>query len=220
MTPAHLRWATEPMHAKLFIFYLLIVYFLAVVYSVRLVWALAPLGARLALRNVARGDVTEEILARAALANRVLIEPIGVGGLESNGTLTPSHEKPTLYTLRAVDSRFKDVVGRCQADAAVIKRLSWLTLLVSFLVVVYGAFPTLADQFNDRNVIGSAAILATVDLLLSRLALGLASCAVLYAVSSVSEVTLMRRLNTWQHLHSQVVLFWSTHHADPTRSVE
>ena len=211
MTLVHLRWATELPHGKVFVLYLLAVCLVAVVRSARIGWALSPLRGYkpILFRDILNGRVIASVTAKSALSGRVVTESIEGDGLDSSNALSPSAEKPTLNSLRAADSRFKYLVGKLQVDAALIQKLAWLTLLISILVVVYGAFPTLADQFNNRNVIGSVALLATADLLLSRLALGLAVFVVLYALASTFEVMLLRRVNAWQYILSQADLYWS-----------
>jgi len=204
------------MHSKLFMVYLLVVYGVAIMHSVRLVWGLSSLGARkgVSMQAIIDGEVDVEALAKSALSNRVLIESVRGAGPNSNENLSSLREKSALHTLRAADSRFRYIIGRYQGSAALLRQLVWLTLLLSSLVVIYGAFPTLADQFNDRNVTGSVAMLATVSLCFSRLSLGLAACAVLYAVSGIFTLMLQRRLNRWQYTYSLAALHGSI---EPTR---
>jgi hypothetical protein len=198
------------MHAKLFILYLIAVYGIAIVCSIRLGWFLISIGQRkrISVRSIVDGEVGAEVLVRAALSDQILIELSNRVDATPTEALSSTREKVALRTLRAADSSFLYLFGIRQTEVAIINRLAALTFIVSFLVITYGAFSTWAGEFNNRNITGYEALLITAALLLARLALGLSTCTILYGISSIFNVMLMRRVNKWKYLYSQVDLHW------------
>lgn len=204
--------AAEPFHSKLFILYLLAVYGTAIVCSLKLVWSLTCFvrRRRVSWRSIVHEGNKADVLARFVLSNRISVESLADEGVDSIKA-SSSTDDAVFRTLRVADSWFLYLLGICNTYVAIMKRLARLTLLVSVLVVAYGACWTWADQFNDRNITGGLALLFAARLLLWRLSLGLCASAILYAISSLFELKLMRRLNSWKYLYSQIILQSSTH---------
>jgi hypothetical protein len=210
-----IHFASEPFHSKLFMLYLLIVYGTAVVCSLKLAWSLSSFAARkrIPVRSIVDGEVSADVLARLAFSNRISAESVSEEGLDSSTVLPPTREKASLRTLQVAEGRFLYLLGIRQFEVAIMNRLARLTLLLSFLVVAYGASWTWADQFDDNKITGGLALVFTAHLLLWRLALGIFASAVLYAISSIFDLVLTQRLNSWRYLYSRVV-HCSAHEAD------
>jgi len=105
-----------------------------------------------------------------------------------------------LQAIRAAEARFRYLWEMCDADVRALKRLARLTLLLAFVVIVHGAFPTFRDHYEDKDVVGAYAAFVTLKLLFARLAAGMSVCALLYAVSNVFETALMRRQASWRFM--------------------
>ena len=75
--------------------------------------------------------------------------------------------------MQAAENRFLYPWEVCTAEVKSTKRLAVLTLLLSFLVVSYGAFSTFSKAFNNTNITGTQALIKTGFRLLDRLAYGL-----------------------------------------------
>ena len=92
------------------------------------------------------------------------------------------------------------------ADVASIKRLARLTFLVAVLIVIYGAFPTWAEHFNNTNITGNEALITSLSLLFDRLAIGIATCVLFLAISNHFENSLMRRRSSWNYFYSRFTM--------------
>jgi hypothetical protein len=133
------------------------------------------------------------------LANRLVYHsPLKEG--RNRGTQPQTAVQETaLRTVEAAESRFLYLWEMCHASVKSIRRMVLLTLLSSALVVVYGAFPTWGDEFNNGTIVGSMALFETADKLFARLALGLSVCVILYAASSFFEGAITRRRTQWKY---------------------
>ena len=91
------------------------------------------------------------------------------------------------------DSRTLKLFATCEADIASIKRLVPLTLGISLLVVIYGAFPTWNDEYSTSRMTGYQAGTRALELLLARFSLGLFVSILLYSLASFFQAIVARR---------------------------
>lgn len=201
-----LRWVYEPIHVKLFFLYLLAVICISTVLLMKLTYRLFSLPGRerISFQNLRDGAVNTDLLAESALANRVLDEPVAG---ESGGTDITRHtdsQKATLRAAGAAARKFSYLWEMCYVRVQSIKRLVSLTLLVSFLILVYGFVPAWGNEFENANVTGMHALFNAIPELLARLALGLFSCAALYGAASFFEGVLARRKAYWTYVSDKL----------------
>jgi hypothetical protein len=195
-----LRWATEPLHARLFLVYLCVAFCIVLVWSFRLVRRLysLPRSRSISLRA---GDLSSESVADLALCNRVVDEALHADRATptASGAIPPGLQMTSLHR---ADARFRLRIQECYADALSMKRIAMLTLIVTASVVAYGAFPTWNDLFNNANITGTMAIFRTIWLLCARLGLGLILCSLLYGLSAGFRRTIIRRQASWDYLRT------------------
>ena len=91
------------------------------------------------------------------------------------------------------DSRTPKLFAICEADIASIRRLVPLTLGISLLVVIYGAFPTWNDEYSTSRMTGYQAGTRALELLLARFSLGLFVSILLYSLASFFQAIVARR---------------------------
>jgi hypothetical protein len=202
----HLHWATEPMHAKLFILFLLTASCFAIARTVGLARRLCRFSKskRISFENIRDGVTDPNILAEHALSNGFSSEISIEGAPKSDSSTRDTREDSGLRTLQAAHAEFLYLWDMCHANVESLKRLVILILLFSFFVVAYGAFPTWTEMFDNANIAGTIALFRAIDALLARLALGLGVCAILYAIYGLFTGILMRRKASWEHFHSVV----------------
>jgi hypothetical protein len=175
------NWAIEPLHVRLFVLYLLGAGCFTLWRSV----------------NLMRRLFSIDRVTKAALRNDVSLGP-------RPGERSSSTEPKTVGSVdvfrreQAAECEFSVLSEACDADIASINRLVTLTLYLSLLVVVYGAFPTWADEFNNSKVTGNMALHSAVEKLFARFTLGLSTSILLYAASSFFVGNLARRRIKWK----------------------
>jgi hypothetical protein len=209
------HWSAEPMHAKLFLLCLVGICVAASVLGVRLVRCLKSFTfhKKLPIESVLKGGVDSHSLPRLVLSNRVSITPWSDREADSNRTRLSLIGTTGFAALRDADSEFYYLFGSRHAEVVLTRRLAVLTVILSFFTATYGGFSTWASRFSESNVTGYEAFLVAIQILLSRLALGLGVSAVLWAASSFFELLLEDRLVKWKYLFSRVVAYNS---APPT----
>jgi hypothetical protein len=172
--------------------------------SVRLVrLALALLGARargrVSLEQVITQPIDADRLANAALAN-------ALSGDGRSSTAARGVPDDVRRLLQMADARFNYLWSVSHARVIATKGLVRLTLLVSLMVTCYGAYPAFYLQTGfDRglsNVSTYQAWAFAFQILMARLALGLAVCSVLCAVYIFFEGRLSRRHASWRLFHA------------------
>jgi hypothetical protein len=166
----------------------------------RLTWHLYSFSnrKRVSLRDIRDGIIMPELLAESALENRIVCD---VPSDHDPETPLPVEAEATfLRTVQAAENRFLYLWEVCSAEVKSTKRLAVLTLLLSFLVVSYGAFSTFSETYNSANITGTQALIKTGFRLLDRLAHGLLVCTALYGTAILFEGALMRRRNSWRRI--------------------
>jgi hypothetical protein len=196
------EWFGQPTHVRLFIAYLAVVACIAFAYSLRLFWQLYSLRNRelLSLQTIRDRAISADAFADYALANRVRCEHLQEAKRIQD--LTSEASGKADLVLQSAEIRFRYLWENCYAKVEVIRRLVALSLLLSFLIVIYGAYPTFNAMFSSGNATGRLALYETGSALLNRLSLGLFVCAILYVVSSFFEGVLKRRRACWQYFYA------------------
>ena len=181
-----LIWDAQPPHAQLFFIFLAVVCAVTLVRMGMLAWALYPWPGRTRVGpgGVAGGHVDADHVARWALADA--LGGTGVGHAGVGARLPP-----------LADARFAYRWHIAHARVMATKGLSRITVLVSVLVVCFGAGPEffLAHFESNRGLYGDW--VAGVTLLSTRLAIGLAVAIMLSAVATFFEGCLIRRKASW-----------------------
>ena len=183
----------ESPHARLFLVFLVIVCLITSVRLVRLALALivARGRGRVSLEEVITQPIDADRLAKAALAN-------ALSGKGRSSTAARGAPDDVRRMLQMADARFHYLWSVSHARVIATKGLVRLTLLVSLMVTCYGAFPAFEFEFNDTNVNGYVAWTAAIQILLARLAVGLAVCIALCGVYLFFEGSLSRRRASWR----------------------
>jgi hypothetical protein len=203
MLLASIEWFGQPTHVRLFIVYLAVVACIAFRYSLRLFWQLYSLRNRevLSLQTIRDRAISADLLADYALANRVRSERPAEAKRTPN-LPSEARSKGKDLLLQSAESRFRYLWETSYAKVEAIRRLVPLSLLLSLLTVIYGAYPTFTAVFSSGRVTGRLALYETGAALLDRLSLGIFICAILYVVSSFFEGVLKRRRACWQYFYA------------------
>jgi hypothetical protein len=191
---AHLSWVTEPWYMRLCFLYLLAVGCVAIVGGMKLLGLLYSFRRRkrISVVDILDNVADPDLIARSALAGKIEYEQLTPGLVE---------KEAGIRLLRMEDCRVRYLCEKGNVDIVTIRRLASLTLLLSFLSVVYGAFPTWSNEFNNANIPGNLALVNAAFLSFARLSLGMTVSAVLYAISSFFERVLMNRGASWKRLY-------------------
>ena len=194
-------WPSQPAHVRLFLVYLAVIVCTTLAYSLMLTSRLYSLRSRItvSLRTLNGGALDAGLLAEYALANRVRLGPLEEGSHPSDIATRASGELLALSTLRSAESKFQYLWEVCDAKIETIRRLAVLTFLLSFLTVIYGAYPTFNAEFGSGNITGSLALYNSMNALLYRFALGLCIGAVLYGLFTLFKGAIERRRTRWKY---------------------
>jgi hypothetical protein len=201
MLQSSMIWPSQPTHVRFFLVYLAVIVCTALAYSLMLTSRLYSLRSRitLSLRTLSGGTLSAELLAEYALANRVRLAPLDEGSHSPDVAKRASDELPALSTLRSAERKFQYLWEMCHANIETIRRLAFLTFLLSFLTVIYGAYPTFTAEFGSGSITGKLALYNSMNALLYRLALGLCVGVVLYALFTLFKGAIERRRIRWNY---------------------
>jgi hypothetical protein len=201
MLPISMIWPSQPTHVRLFLVYLAVIVCMALAYSLILTSRLYSLRSRItvSLRTLSGGTLSAELLAEYALANRVRLGPLEEGSHAPGVATHASDELPASSILLSAENKFQYLWEICDAKIEMIRRLSVLTFLLSFLTVIYGAYPTFIAEFGSGNITGSLALYNSINALLYRLALGLCIGAFLYSLFTLFKGAIERRRTCWNY---------------------
>ena len=194
-------WPSHPTHVRLFLLCLAVIVCTTLAYSLMLTSRLYSLRSRttVSLRTLSGGTLSAELLAEYALANRVRLGPLEEGSLPPDVATRASDQLSASSTLRSAESKFQYLWQICDVKIETIRRLAVLTFLLSFLTVIYGAYPTFNAEFGSGNITGSLALYKSVNALLYRLSLGLCTVAVLYGLFTLFKGAVERRRTRWNY---------------------
>jgi hypothetical protein len=162
---------------------------------------------RVAIERVLDGAMSADDLARAALANRVALEPLSEELLAQLRTRPRVERDAAVRTLRAADARFDYLWRRMAIRVSSTRHLIRLTLLAAGLITAFGFFPQLSANFYGSK---GTVIIAGLDLAMfetgiwamAQLALGFAVAGVLSVVAMVFDGMLQRRHASWKYFYA------------------
>lgn len=201
MGPLDRLWIAQPPTVKLFLIGQFALFVISLVRFVSVHRRVSrPSDKPIDRERIAKGEFAPELLAEFALGSRVLCKTVRANTGEAECIERSVRVEKVLYNLNAADIRFRYLWERCRIDVRSAKRAAVAIYLLSFLTVAYDFTPTFNWYFNDRNVTGSFAFLATADQLTLTLAFGLFLGAMLYLGSSFFDRRLAERNACWSYL--------------------
>ena len=187
-----------PLEEKLFFLYLLWMVSLSIIKSVsiaRQLWWFSR-DRRILPTALDSGDRSADVLATAALTNRLSNDRALLGSSQLVDKNDDSGSRSQI--LQEADRRFSYAWEMCAAKIRSTKRHVLLTLLLSVLVLAYGA-TNISRQIAIDKRVGIGSFSSSVAELLMQVALGISVCAAIYAVFSAFENALMRRKAAWNY---------------------
>jgi len=201
MQQQSLGWAYEyrpPLEEKLFFLYLLWMVVLSVAKSVSLAHQLWWFSRDRQILPSALGgkDRGADVLATAALTNRLSSDPALIGSSQPVDKNDDSRSRSQI--LQEADRRLSYAWEICAAKIRSTKRHIRLTLLLSVLVLAYGA-TNISRQIAIDKRVGIGSFSSSVAELLMQVALGISVCAAIYAVFNPFENALVRRKAAWKY---------------------
>jgi hypothetical protein len=197
-----LHWSDAPLIARLFLVYVGLTIPLAIIRALRLTWRFFTVrGGRMSIMDLRANSINPDSFAQAALANRLRYEPTQEG--TPNKSRNPVGDQVVLQALQIADSKFRYLAGVSETKIASIKRLLWLTVLLSMLVLTFDSFTMWRDFYEEAKVTGLFAWFQTIRILFDWLSIALGGCVILFIISSFLEGTLLRRQVCWQYFYSR-----------------
>lgn len=195
-----LAWAAQPTHIRIFLIYLFVVICITAVQLLRLVLVLGWTASRkrISVDAILDGSVTYNVLCEAGFAKRLQFSEKEQRRIKE---LRASQEKSNmaLNVIRAAEPEFAYLSRQSQIRVQLLKFLFQLTLLLSIIVVIYGAYPTWLALYNDGERTGVGALVETGRLLSDRLLVGLLVSAVLLISYGCCERALVIRRAKWSY---------------------
>lgn len=196
------NWSVEPTHVRLFVIYVVAVGCFVAVRSIQLARRLyRPPGAEsLTVEAFLDSGATTDRIATAALSGGIRCKSnVQRRDTQQNECQIATTEEST-QRFQEVESEFLTRLEVCEADLASMRRLVPLTIGLSIFVVVYGAFPTWTDEFNNSRLTGNVAACMASERLFARFAIGLGVSIFIYTAYSFFTGTLSRRRIHWKQL--------------------
>ncbi len=199
MDQSQLTWSAHPTHVRLFLIYLFIVICATAVQLLRLSITLGWTRNRrqVSLDTILDGSVDHDLLCQAGLANRVQASAKKLSAEDRAARRGKS--SMALNVIRAAEWKFAYLWQRFQNQIQLLRVVIQLTVLISVLIVIYGAYPTLLDVYGHSHLTGLGALIETVRLLSTRLLMGLSVSALLLIAYGCCEHTLSARRLTWKY---------------------
>jgi len=193
-------WFAQPLGVK----GILLILFAVVLTSAVRFWRLARClyrhpGERVPPESILSGGADPDLLAASALSSRIGRETLAANRASFGAPVERPNVEAALGSLRMAEGKFLYLWEKCHMDVESTRRASLLTLLVTIVMVTYGAFPTYYGWFNNSNLPGSYCLLTAAKQLFGLLAFGISACGMLYGVSSFFERTLADRKACWTY---------------------
>jgi hypothetical protein len=204
-----LHWSDAPLFARLFLVYVGLVVTLAIIRGLRLMWRFFTVrGGRTSIKDLRANSIGPDLFAESAFVNRVRYEP--TPGRSLDKSRSPAHDQAVLQTLQIADSKFRYSARFSEIKIASIRRLFWLTVLLSMLLVTFEAFSIWRGIYDESKVTGLYAWVKTVRILFDWLSFALGGCAILFIISSFLDGTLQRRRVCWEYFYLRTSIELST----------
>jgi len=199
----NLFWAMQPTSVRFLLICICGVVLVSTVRLLRLGMRLYQYGRKeIAPETICNGGVDADLLAKYALENPRLCTNL-LERCRNNFSDRSAGEKLP-YVLRLAESRFAYLWERHHADVKASKRASLLTILLSVVMVSYGAVPIYDEFSNNGKITGLTSLILTIEQLLLLFSLGSSLCAMLYLGSSVFERTLENRRTSWNYVRARL----------------
>jgi len=199
-----LHWSTAPFFVRVFFLYLSLVLIWAVIRGLRITRRLFSVSRkRTSIDDIQDEAICPQVLAEAAFGNRIRFEPISfvAGTLDKSRTI--QGDQAILRALQMADVKFRSIWGNSKIQIAEIKRLLWLTSLLSSFAFVSSAFPTWREFFHNSKLTAFGALLEAIPRLFDWVSLAFLACAILYTIWAFLDGTLRRRQVCWEHFYSR-----------------
>jgi len=197
-------WKLQPTNVRLILLVQFVLIVIAVLRSLRLAWRLYRRWDAPVVLEEAVAVSGPDVIARSALANRIRIGPAKEKRANSDFAATASKEA-VLFGLRMAEADFLYVWTKCCTDSESIMRASKVTLLLTFVMIAGGASAIYSECLACYNCSVLTALRATIDQLLTLLALGLSVCTSLYIIHSFFERLLADRRARWTYYCSHLM---------------
>lgn len=205
MWTIHLLWTSQSTDVRFIVLGVFAVVAILLVRSVRLARMLyKDSGEPLSPKEVVEGAVDPCLLAKSGLTNRMRrgCVPQEGGGPESSRERGRREE--ALNTLRTAERTFLYLWELCYTDMESIRSASALALMLSFAMVVYGAYPTFQGFSNESRLSIDECLQFTFFQQSTRLGVMMLVCTMLYMVSLAFKRVLKRRKICWQYFCARV----------------
>ena len=209
-----LHWSIAPLSVRLFLVYLSLVVTTAIVRALTLIWRFFSVRARRVFFDDLRGvPLSPESFAASAMANRVRYEATAQSRAEGQNSddanadkeTKASYEKAALRNLKRADSAFRFAAQTYEIEIALIRKLLWLTVLLTVLLVTFNTFVIWRFIYEDAKITGLSAFVETIRIFLGWLSLSFVVCVVVHVTWSFLDGVLRRRQAGWQYFCSRAI---------------
>jgi hypothetical protein len=209
-----LHWSIAPLSVRLFLVYVSLVVVMAIVRALTLMWRFFSVRARRMSFDDLRGvPLSPESFAASAMANRVRYEATAQSRAEGQNSddanaekvTRASYEKAALRNLKRADSAFRFAAQTSEIEIALIRKLLWLTVLLSVLLVTFNTFVIWRFIYEDAKITGLSAFVETIRIFFGWLSFSFVVCVVLHVIWSFLDGVLRRRQACWQYFCSRAI---------------
>jgi hypothetical protein len=199
-----LHWPDAPTSIRILLFCLSLALIWAIIRALNLAWRLFSVRRkRMSIEDLRSDSIRPDVFAESAFANQVRFEPISAGNTQPDKSRGTADDRVVLQALRIADIKFHYIFGSSKMKTAALKRLLWLTALVSSFVLVSSAVPTWREFAFNSKLTGVEALLEAMPRLFDWASFALAACTILCVIWASLERTLLRRQVCWQYFYSR-----------------
>ena len=198
-----LHWSAAPTSVRLLLFYLCLVLIWAFSRALRLVRRSYSLAEHLSLDDLRGGSSNPDVFAERAFANRVRCGSVAAATRELDKWRNTIGNQAALEKLQMANIKFRFILAWADIQIAEIKKLFWISALLSSFVFAFSAFPTWREFFDDSKLTALEALMEAMPGLFDWASLALATCTILYAIWAFMHGTLRRRQARWEYFYSR-----------------
>lgn len=145
--------------------------------------------------GVVKGESDPDLLAASALASRVPCDDVLQRCSSPEAFTDKVSAQEAIFALKNAENRFLYLWAICHSDVGSIRRASMFSVLLSALMLVFGAWPIYRMYSNESRL--SDPVPETVLQLLAVLKVGLLVSAILYLGSNFFDRTIANRRTCW-----------------------